>query len=444
MATQQNEYKNDNLHVTISREPGSKVKLQVTVTPVAAEAAFKKALKNVNKEVNVPGFRKGKAPDNYILQNYKKHVDDEWKQILINTTFSEAVDLIKIYPFGRNGIQSYKIKEASLEKGAILLYEYEVEPVVPEINLEELTVKKVEKSPVTPEKIQDVMTQIQLSNAQWENVADQPIVEGDYVDLDIDNLDEGFEICRQSRFVVEKGKMGTWLVNLLIGKKVNDVVEGTSELDHSHAETCNDPTHDHSHDHEFKSTRCRITIKGHQKAILPTVTDELAAKVGAPNVEELNQRIIKSLEKSAEDLVKDQQRRQIEDELVNKYQFDIPASLTKEDKEHRISHALGHLNPEGMTKEAYEQRVQEITEKVSKDLDNAYRLFFITNKIAKDHQLDVSQEEIMQEFMKHMMNQDTSVINQNMEPQEIRSRLYSYLITQKAKDLLVQKARQID
>lgn len=63
------------------------------------------------------------------------------------------------------------------------------------------------------------MTQIQLSNAQWENVADQPIVEGDYVDLDIDNLDEGFEICRQSRFVVEKGKMGTWLVNLLIGKK---------------------------------------------------------------------------------------------------------------------------------------------------------------------------------------------------------------------------------
>ena len=46
--------------------------------------------------------------------------------------------------------------------------------------------------------------------------------------------------------------------------------------------------------------------------------------------------------------------------------------------------------------------------------------------------------------MKQMVNQDSSIINQNMEPEEIRSRLYSYLITRKAKDLLVQKARHID
>lgn len=444
MSAQQNEFKNENLHVIVTREPGSKVKLQVTLSPLAAQAAYKKAIKNVNKEVNMPGFRKGKAPDSYVVQNYKKHIDDEWKSLLLNTTFGEAVDLIKIYPFGKNGIQNYQIKEASQEKGANLIYEYEVEPEVPEINLEELTIKKVEKKSITPERIQEVITQIQLSNARWENISDQPIVEGDFVDLDIDNLDEGFEICRNSRFSVEKGKMGTWLVNLLVGKKVNDTVEGVSELDHAHGESCTDPTHDHSHDHEFRSTRCRIVIKGHQKAILPPVDDELAAKVGAPNVEELNKRIVKSLENSAEDFVKQELRRQIEDELVQKYQFDIPASLTKEDKQHRISHALEHLNPEGMTQEDYDQKVKEISEKVSKDLENAYRLFFIANRVAKDNHLDVSQEEIMQEFMKQMVNQDTSVINQNMEPQEIRSRLYSYLITQKAKDLLVQKARHVD
>ena len=366
MSVQQNEYKNDNLHVSVSREPGSKIKLEIKVTPLATQAAYKKALKNINKEVTMPGFRKGKAPESYILENYKNHVDQEWNDLLLNTAFQEALDLVKIFPFGKNSVQRPHIKEVSLDKGSSFSIEYEAEPVVPEIKLDDLTIKKVEKMAITPERIQDVLTQIQLSNAQWENVSDQLIVEGDFVDLDIDNLDEGFEICRGSRFAVEKGKMGTWLVNLLLGKKVNDVVEGTSELDHAHAESCNDPTHDHSHDDEFKATKCRVTIKSHQKAILPAVDDALAAKVGAPNVEELNKRILQSLEKSSEDLVLESQRRQIEDALVKKYRFDIPSSLTKEDKKNRITHALSHLNPEGMTQEDFDNKTNEITEKVSR------------------------------------------------------------------------------
>lgn len=444
MTNQQNEYKNDNLHVIVSREPGSKVKLQITIAPLATQAAYKKAIKNINKEITIPGFRKGKAPDHYILQKYKSQVDQEWQDLVINTAFNEVLELTKIYPFGKNSIERPQIKEASPEKGAHITIVYEAEPLVPNINIEELTVKKVEKVPVTQQRIQDVLTQIQLSNAQWEDIGDQPISEGDYVDLDIDNLDEGFEICRDSRFAVEKGKMGTWLVDLLLGKKINDVVEGTSELDHAHAETCTDPTHNHSHDEEFKPTKCRISIKKHQKAILPPIDDALAAKVGAPNVEELNKRVIESLEKSAENLAKEEQRYLIEKELIEKYHFDIPSSLTKEDKENRISHALSHLNPEGMTEQEYREKADEISEKISQDLDEAYRIFFIASKVAKDHHLDISQEEIMQEFMKQIVNKESSIINQNMQPEEIRSRLYSYLLTQKAKDLIIQKARHID
>lgn len=445
MSTQQNEYKNDNLHVTVSREPGSKVKLQISISPIATQAAFKEAIKNINKEISMPGFRKGKAPDSYVVKNYKQHVDQEWNDILVNTAFKEALDLVKIYPFGKNSVQRPQIKEVSQENGAKVIIEYEAEPNVPEVNLEELTVKKVEKLPVTPKQIEDVITQIKLSHAQWEDLANQPIAEGDYVDLDIDNLDEGFEICRGTRFAVEKGKIGTWLYDLLIGKNMNDVVEGVSELDHHHhGEACDDPTHDHSHDHDFKSTRCKITIKGHQRASLPDLDDALASKAGAPNVEELNKRIVQSLEKREEERVKMAQRIDIEEQLAEKYHFDLPESLTREDKKSRISHALSHLNREAMSKEEYDSKVKEITEKVSNDLDKAYRLFFIESKIAKENQIDISQEEIMQEFMNQMVSQDTSIINQSMQPEEIRSRLYSYLITQKAKDYILQKAKLID
>lgn len=440
-----NEYKNDNIQVTVSRLPGSKVKLQITVSPIAAKAAYKKAIKNVNKEVTLPGFRKGKAPDNFVVQNYKKHVDSEFSDVLLNTAFQEALDLTKIYPFGKKSIQQPQVKNLSPETGASITIEYETEPEIPEIDLNELTVKKIHQKPITPEQIQDVITQIQLSHAQWDNVSDDPIVEGDYVDLDIYNVDEDFAICEGTRFAVEKGKMGNWLLDLLLGKKVKDVVEGVSQNEHQHsAETCTDPTHDHSHDHEFKSTRCRITIKGHQRAKLPSLTDELAAKAGAPNVEELNKRIVQSLEKRAENSAKEKQRRQIEDQLIEKFTFDIPSSLTKEEKNQRIEHSISHLKRDKMSKEEYEKKAEELSRKIEKDLDNAYRLFFISSKIARDNKIEVSQEEIMQEFMNQMVNQDSSIIDPNMQPEEIRSRLQSYLITQKAKDLMIQKAKQID
>lgn len=444
MSIEQNEYKNDNLQVTVSRHPGSKIKLQITVSPLGSQAAYKQAIKTINKEVTLPGFRKGKAPDQFVVQNYKKQVDQEWQDVLVNTAFQEALELVKIYPFGKNSVQRPQIKEASQENGAQIVIEYEAEPEVPEVNLQELTLKKVEERPLDPKQIEDVIVQIQLSHAKWDDMADQPISEGDYVDLDIDNLDEGFEICKGTRFAVEKGKMGTWLYNLLIGKRVNDVVEGMSELDHSHAESCNDPTHDHSHDEDFKATKCKITVKGHQKANLPVLDDELAAKAGAPNVEELKIRIEKSLKKREQDRVKDEQRRQIEKQLTEKYHFDIPASLTKEEIQHRISHALSHINKEGMTEAEYEQKAKEVSSKVVHDLENAYRLFFIESKIAKDHKIDVSQEEIMQEFMNQMVSQETSIISQSMQPEEIRSRLYSFLVTQKAKDFLVQNAKPLD
>jgi len=149
VSVQQNEYKNDNLHVKASREPGSRVKLQIDVSPLASQAAYKKAIKNVNKEVTMPGFRKGKAPDNYIVQNYKSHVDQEWKDVLVNIAFQEAIDLVKIYPFGKNSVQRPTIKEASPENGASIVIEYEAEPEVPEVKIDELTVKKIKEQPIT-------------------------------------------------------------------------------------------------------------------------------------------------------------------------------------------------------------------------------------------------------------------------------------------------------
>jgi trigger factor len=443
VTNQTQEFKNDNIHVTVTREPGSKVKLAIQVSPIAAQAAYKMAIKNVNKEVSMPGFRKGKAPDNYVEQNYKSHVNDEWQSLLLNTSFQEALDLIKIYPLGKNSVQRPQIKDVSKENGAKISLEFETAPEIPEIDLSSLSIKKIQPKEIGQKDRDDVVTQIKLSHAQWENVENQPIVEGDFVDLDIYNTDENFEICKDTRFAVEHGKIGDWLIKLLIGKKTGDVVEGLSENEHS-ADTCTDPSHDHSHDEDFKATNCRITVKNHQKAILPELDDELAKKAGAPDTAELMKRIDTSLQKREENRIKHLQIKELENQLKDLYVFDIPASITAQDKEARMQHAMHHLDVEKLSKDEAQKKIKDIEEKASQEIDEAYRLYFIFEKIAQDNQLAVSQEEIMQEFMNQMMSQQNAIINQNMQPEEIRSRLQSYLVSEKAKAYAVEKAKQID
>lgn len=446
MSNQETVYNTENVSVKVEREKGSLVKMHISVSQKGTEAAYQKALKNINKEVSLPGFRKGKAPTSLIAQNYATHVDQEWHDVLINTAFSEALDLVKIYPLKKESIKKPQIKNISKEDGASLIIEFEAEPEVPEVNPVDLTLKPVKLQTITQKDIDQVIHDIQLYHAVWEDVTDRPIQEGDFVELDIDSLDEPFDnICKNTQFEVADGKMGAWMRKLLEGHSAGEVVTGLSEKDPE--APCNECTsegdeeHHHQHHHqEFKPTNLKITIHKVKKAILPELNDELAGKTGVKTVDELLIKVKEDLEKQAETQVKNLKRRQIEEQLLKLYPFDIPASLGKEEKKYRVDYQLSHLKPlEGQDVAAIKQSIKE---DISNKVDNAYRLFFITRKIAEDHQIEVTSEEIMREFMHQMMIQDSeeAIVHSKMEPQEIRARLQSYLQSNKVKDFLIESA----
>lgn len=437
MSTQQStqEFKNENLTVILSKEPGSKAKLDVTVTPRATNAAYLTAIKNVSKEVTLPGFRKGKAPDTLILQHYKKQVDSEWHDTLLNTGFREACDLVQLFPLNQKVIKNPQITHINRETGSQFSIEFEAAPTVPSIDFKELTINTVEKIAIAPEKITEAIDEVRMQHATWEEISDRIIQEGDFVDLDIDSLDNpGQNICSDTRFEVKKGKLGTWLHTLLMGKNVNDTFEGTSEEECDDDQQCNDPSHHHDH---FVPTHCQVKIKSIKKCILPEVDDEFAKKVGAENTDQFKERITKTLDKQAEEMVNLKLGEQIDNILAEKYTFDIPASIINPEKQSRIAHRITHLKEEELT----EERKKEIEDSVSKEIERDYRLYFLIQKVAEDHKLDVSSDEIMQEFMiQAYMSNGQGIIQPQMDPKEIQQRLYAYLLTKKAKSLLIKEA----
>lgn len=426
----------DHLNIKMSRRPGCLVRLEINIDPEGTKAAYTKAVKAVNKEISIPGFRKGKAPDSLVIQQFGKYVNQEWHELLLNTSFREFLEKTQLYPFTttQKSIKKAEVKNASLDNGALLIMEYEGKPEIPTIDEGVFQLKQVEREPVTKEVIDETLHQIQLRHAEWNEVKDRPVQEGDFVDLTIvAQEDPPRTICESLRFETVQGKMGNWMRNLIIGHRVGDTVEGMSEKEEGH-------TGEESI--EFKPTLCKITINKIMTANLPPLDDELSKKVGVATLSELLPRIEEDLNRRADLEVKDKMRAQVEEILLKKYVFDVPASLIEKQRNELLESRVRSLSQNNVPPEKMTEAVQNLQAEITQELDRAYRLFFISRKIADENNIQVTDKEIMNEMMRQlMMPPGQGIIDASMDPGEARSKLYVNVLSQKVLDFLASKAK---
>src|SRR6185369_199393 len=88
------EFSNENLKVKVHFKPNCKVELEVHALPPLLKDAYRKAVKVVGREVTLPGFRKGKAPEALVEKSYAKQIDTEWQQAIADLSFQGSSKLI--------------------------------------------------------------------------------------------------------------------------------------------------------------------------------------------------------------------------------------------------------------------------------------------------------------------------------------------------------------
>lgn len=429
----QENIKTEHLDVFVTRSPGCYLKLDITVSPEASQAAYAKAVKSVNKEISIPGFRKGKAPDAIVIQRFEPHIKKEWHDNLLNTAFSEFIGKTHLYPYSnQNSVKRAEVKSATKEDGCRLHIEYESRPTVPNVDVSAIQVDPVQAEPVNEKEIDETLHQIQLKLGTWNKVQDRPVQKGDFVDLDIEALDNPpRSICKDMRFEVAEGRMGQWMMKLIVGRNLNETVEGMSEKEESL--TLENPE-------DFKPTLCRITIKAITTAELPPLDDELAKKVGLTKIDELRPKVEQDLQKRAEEERKDKLRAQVENQLLAQYDFDIPASLIAPQLKETVQHRVAELKKHENSKEHLQQMAKDIEQNTLQELNRAYRLYFLTRKIAEEHNIGVYENELMQEMFKQMMlPEGQALVEKGMNTDEVRSKLFVNVLSKKVLDFLAEK-----
>lgn len=427
MSTNTIEHASENYKVAAECNPGCQVKFTIHVSPGATKSLREKAIKSVNKEVSLPGFRKGKAPIELILKHYAPHVEREWKELLLQTSFNEAMDLTKLYPFKKESVRNAQIKSHSLEEGSTIVINFEAVPHVPDVNIEEIEIEKANAEPIQEGKVDQIIQDIRYQFADWEPITGRAVEEGDFIDVDIENMDEpGTFVCKDTRIEVKEGKIGKWLLDLLIGMNVEESKESVSKQE---------PGQDNPN---FRPTKCKVTVKGIQKSVLPEVNDELAVKAGVKSAEELRAKIEQNLVNAQENEARKKNRERIEKAIIGKYSFEIPESLVIDRVQHIMMSRRAELEQSHPDVEALEAALKQAEEEAFKEVRDSYRWYFLAREVANTQKIDVPHEEVVSEIIRQRYTDpEAALLFKDAAPEEVYSYIFSKMVSARVADFFL-------
>lgn len=422
-------FQNDDFIVEAQEESGCRLVLTITVKPRAAKKAYAQAVKVVNKQISIPGFRKGRAPDATVISRYGTHVEQEWKDFLVQDAYKAGVQLTDIYPMTKESIERPKLERFSLEDGAVVRIAYEYYPRIPTIDFSKLTIPEIEKTPVSEERVLDIVEEVRRSHAEWENVEGRAVQVGDHVDVTIEaiDVDPPKPIVSDRRLEVSDKRMSSWLRKLLVGLLPGQTIEGVSEVDEDADENIKQ---------KFKPTPLRVTLHSIKQIVLPELTDELAKKSGVDSKEILLEKIRANLEQESEEELKQKQIAALEASLLETYTFDLPASLVEKERRERIKGRIQSLKEEGVSDEEIKGRESAIEAEIAEDVDKRLRFYYLNRKIAEQGNISLTNQELNDEVTRQV-HSNPYYYQREMDDEktrEIISRLASSLLQRKTKE----------
>ena len=429
-------FKTENLSFEKETLPNCRIKYTAVPGQPLWDKARKQAIKNIAKEVSIPGFRKGKAPESIILKKHGAQVVQSTETALADICFAECQKEAKMPILHGNNNVSFHVEGEGTEKK--LYFAFEAEPTLPALDYKNFTLAKTETEEVDEKRVDEEIDQVRSFYANWEQIEDRGVEEGDFVLLDIDDLDQDppSRVFNAARFEVTEKKMVSWMRELVIGLKKGESVEGISKADDNATE---------QDKKDFKEKKVSITVTAIEKSTLPAIDDELAKKVGTKSVAEMKEKLkvliaSKAARKNTETL-----REGIEKQLIEKVIFDVPASLLEKEANHRVSQLFN--NPEfkkqweeELSEEEKEARKVEIKEKATQ----AIRLFYLCRDIVNSNKISVGDADMKTAYdsVLDMMYADQTKLQYQSMNEEQKQMALTQVMMHKAEDFIVEQIKK--
>jgi len=379
----------------ITKLEHSHVEVLVTVDSKTWKDAQKKAFDKQAANVQIDGFRKGKAPENLVRGkvDQMKVLDDAINSVL-PIAYREIIEQDKIIPQAQPTVDITKVSNEELEIKFVLV-------VAPEVKLGAYKGLKIghESVEVKDADVDVAINQLLANNASL-IIKEGEAKEGDTVVIDFAGSIDGelFEGGSAQNYELELGSHSfiPGFEEQLVGHKAGEHVDVNVKFPENYVENLKGKDAVFACDiHEVKEKK------------LPELTDEFVKELKLPNVETIAQLRESKLKELTENKQQEEKRNYISkliDEIVAKSEIDLPGEIVDQQIKSRKEDLEKRMAQSGLTVEQYLQIIgqtqEQFDEQLRKDSEKDVKRYFVLDAIRSAENIDVTPEELEFEFAK--------------------------------------------
>lgn len=382
------------------------------------------ALKKLSRQVEVPGFRKGRVPEQIVRARFPETLKRETFEELWARISEDLKNEDRILPI-------YLMDFEITENGSKFTVEVHRKPSVQLKPFEEFELKKLDKSSVLQKYVEEKLKELQQTHAIVQP-KEGPAEYGDLVrvKMTISTTDKVIMDGKEVEYVLHEDDDRP-IVTELIGKKAGDVVEFERSFD------------------EGKIYRYKIELLQVNSRTLPVISDEFAKTVNSEY--ETLQQLKEALEREGSEIYERDIKHFLRDQAIDALIRTCELKIADKTLQRLAEQALENIKSK---REEYEKLLKDHENDENKVLESIKRYYlqelkaeYAVEEAVRLNNVEVSEEEILSQAEKLSVAWGISVERAKSlirNRKDIYEDVKSELIKQKVADLILEKCKIVD
>ena len=428
------------MSVQVEKQEKNMAKLTVEVPAEQFVNAIKKAYNKNKNRFNVPGFRRGKAPQMMIEKMYGVGVFyEDAADEAINETYAEAMK-----ESGLDIVSRPEITIEQIEKGKAFIYTATV-AVKPEVTLGQYKGIEVEKADaeVKEEDVEAELKRVQNQNARLISVTDRPVAKDDQVVIDFDGSVDGkaFDGGKAEDYPLTIGSHAfiDTFEDQLIGKNIGEECEVNVTF----------PQEYHAKELAGKPAVFKVKIKEIKVRELPELNDEFASEVSDfETLEEYKKDVEAKIAERKQKAAATENENRVVDKVVEGASMEIPDRMIDGQVENMIQDTVRRMQSQGLDLQQYLKytgmTLDQMKEQARPQAIKRIQTRLVLEAVAKAENIQISDEKLDEEIgkMAQSYQMEADKLKSYMTEQD-KDQMKEDLAVQEAVDLLVAEAKLV-
>ena len=401
---------------TYEKLSGNKAKLTFTIPAEQFDEALQQAFLKLRKRINVPGFRKGKAPRKMIETLYGESVfyDDAF-EIIFPDAYRAAVEEYDLKPVDQPQID---LDEIGAGKDLQFHLEVFVRPDVTLGDYKGLTVE-AELQKLTDEMVDARIDEDRKKASRTIDVDDRPVEDGDTVNLDYAGTVDGVAFAggtaQGQTLTIGSHQFIPGFEEQMVGMQIGEEKDLNVRF----------PDEYHAEELKGKDAVFHVKVNGIQKTEVPELDDDFAADISEYDtfkeykdaiVRELTDRINKNNEVTTENA--------LVEKAAENAQIDIPQAMIDDQADYMVREMAMRMSYQGLRMEDYlkytGQTMDGLKAMYKPEAEKRVRVDLVIEAIRKAEKIEPGEEDIEKAVAEQaeQMGQEVETFKKNLTEEQ--------------------------